>query len=452
MLNRVSILTLVMFCIVYGATLVTAADIPNPAASDVPLGQGEREFPAGQEVEGIGAEIFGERGGLVHHFVLFEETYTDNLFNLNTNKEDDFVTSVNPGLWIALPANREKLLEIGTTNTSPGGLNLSRIKPDTTRRAQGYFLYAPEFVYYADHSDHDTTNHKAEGLFQYNFDMGLSIDVVDQFNIRSEVNDNGISERLDEYLDNLFNYIMVYDPSEKLRFRVDYSNYDLEYEDSINAYRDRNDNSFSAYLFYRILPKTSVFVEYEFADISFDTNTESDSISDSIEKRYYTGLEWDVTAKTKGRIKIGYIDKDFDKAGVEDEDGFSYEIQTQHNFTPKRALLVNGFRRFNESTMSTSSTSLSTGLSATWLQRFTDKWSGTLNVSSSKERYKGDFTFNGVTDERDDNLFSIAPALRYEFREWLRFDLAYIFTQRDSNFKPFDFTNNTVFLRIDLSL
>jgi hypothetical protein len=437
-----------VFLFLCGSTPVTAADVSNSTESDEPLGQEERAFPGGQEEEGIGAEIFGEKGGNVHPFLLLEEIYTDNLFNTNTNEKEDFITTVSPGLWIALPANREKLLEIGTSNTSPGGLNLSRIKPDTTRRAQGYFLYAPEFVHYSDRSEHNTANHKAEGLFQYNFNMGLSIDVVNQFNSRSEVNDNGISERLDKYQDNLFNFIMVYDPSEKIRFRVDYSNYDLAYDDSINAYRDRNDNSFSAYVFYKIKPKTSVFVEYEFADISYDTNTDSDSV----ESRYYTGLEWDITAKTRGRIKLGYIDKNFDKSSMDDQDGFSYEIQTQHNFTPKRALQLIGFRRFNESTMVTSTTYLSTGLSAAWLQRFTEKWSGTLSASYSNEEYKGDFTFNGVTGERDDDLFSIAPALRYEFREWMLFDLGYVFTQRDSNFRPFDYNNNTVFFRINISL
>ncbi|MBI9089259.1 MAG: outer membrane beta-barrel protein [Desulfobacterium sp.] len=446
MIMRASIRIFVVLLFLCGSTTVSAADLADPAASNAPIGQEEIELPSGQE--GIGADIFGKKGGFIHPFLLFEETYTDNLYNTNTNEKEDFITTISPGLWLALPANREKLLDIGTTNTSPGGLNLSRIKPDTTRRAQGYFLYAPEFVLYADESDHNTVNHKAEGLFQYNFNMGLSIDVVDQFNRRSEVNDNGISERLDEYQDNLLNFIMAYDPSEKIRFRVDYSNYDLEYDDSVNDYRNRNDNSFSAYVFYRIKPKTSVFVEYEFADISFDTNSDSDSV----ENRYYTGLEWAITAKTKGRVKAGYIKKDFDKEGMDDQDGFSYEIQAQHNFTPKRALQVNGFRRFNESTMITSATYLSTGLSAAWLQRFAEKWSGTLNVSYTNEEYKGNITFNGVTGERDDDLFSIAPAVRYEFRDWMLFDLGYIFAQRDSNFAPFDYNNNTIFFRIDISL
>jgi len=452
MFKRLSILTLLLFLFLYEPTAVIAADstsnIPvgqKEPASNIPLGQSEVDT---SKDEGIGAEVFGKKGGIFHPFILFEEKYTDNLYNAPTDEKKEFITTISPGFWIALPSNREKLLDIGITNTSPGGLNLSRIKPETTRRSQGYFLYSPEFVLYSDYSEHDSTNHKVEGMFQYNFNMGLSVDLIDQFNKRNEVNDNGIYEGIDKYQDNLFSYIMVYDPSEKFRLRFDYSNYNLEYDDNINAYRDRIDNSFSTYIFYRVKPKTSVFVEYEFSDIGFDTNTDSDSV----ENRYYTGLEWDITAKTRGRIKAGYINKDFDQENVEDQDGFSYEIQTQHNFTPKRGLQVNGFRRFNESTMLDSSTFLATGVSAAWLQRFTEKWSGTFRASFTNEKYKGDVTFNGISDERDDDLFSASPALRYEFRKWMIFDLGYVFTQRDSNFTTFDYDNNTIFFRIDLSI
>ncbi|MEA1969411.1 MAG: outer membrane beta-barrel protein [Thermodesulfobacteriota bacterium] len=428
--------------------------------TEIPVGQteipvGQTEIPVGQteevvpgEEERVDADIFGKRGGHFHPFLFFEERYTDNLYNTESNEQDDFITSIAPGIWIALPSNREKLLDIGTTTTSPGGLEISRIKPETTRRYQSYLLYSPEFVYYSDHSEHDCTNHKAEGLFQYNFNMGLSLDFVDQFNVRHQANNNGISEHLDKYQDNLFNVLAIYDRSGKFRFRLDYSNYDLDYDDAINDYMDRNDNSFSVYIFYRIKPKTSLFVEYEFSDIDFDTYSDSDSV----ENRYYAGVQWDVTAKTKGRIKLGFLDKDFDKAWMEDQAGFSFEIQTQHNFTPKRALQINGFQRFNESNLIGSSCFLTKGLTAAWLQRFSEKWSGTLTGSFTNDEYEGEFTYAGVTEKREDDTFYIAPSLRYEFRDWMTFDLAYIYTIRDSNFNIFDFVNNTIFLRMNISL
>lgn len=423
---------------------------------NVPIGQGiQDDIPVGQ-TEGedfqddgaTGEEAFGKRKGRFHPILFVETRYTDNLYNTNHGKENDFILSVATGLWIAIPANREKLLELGTTTTSPGGMSLARIKPESTRKTQTYLLYSPEFVFYSKHSGHNDINHKAEGMFQYNFNMGLSLDFVDQFNIRSQANNNGISETLDTYKDNIFNVLAVYEPSEKLKFRLDYSNYFLDYEEDINAYMDRTDNSYAAYIFYKIKPRTSIFVEYEFSDIAFDTYTNADSV----ENRYYAGLQWDVTAKTRGRLKLGYIDKDFDRSFVEDQSGFSWELQTMHNFNPKRAMQINTFQRFNESNMIDSYTFLTSGIRASWLQRFSEKWSGTLMGSYTKDNYKGIFIYEDKENEREDKIFSIAPALRYEFKKWLLFDLGYAYTKRNSNFDIFDFKNNTIFFRADFSM
>jgi len=412
--------------------------------SPIPVGQTEEKIIPGQGQ--IEADVFGKKGGYYHPFLLFEERWTDNLYYTNSKEEEDFITTISPGIWLALPANREKLLKIGTTTTSPGGLKVSRMKPEAARKFQSYLFYAPEFVYYADNSQHDAINHQVEGMLQYNLNMGLSIDVVDQYQSNHEPNDNGISERIDKYKDNLFDLLLVYETPERFKFRFDYSNYDLNYDDDVNEYRNRNDNSYAFYAFYKVKPKTSVFVEYEFADIRYDEYTDSDSS----EHRYYGGLDWNMTAKTNGRIKLGYIEKDFDKGSAFDDDDFSLEIQTQHNFTPKRALKLVGFRRFNESSLIDSSAVLTTGITAAWLQRFTEKWSGTLQCSFTMDEYDGLITYNRVTDDRVDDIFSIAPALRYKMRDWLVVDFAYIFAIRDSNFSLFDYTTNTIFFRVDI--
>lgn len=419
---------------------------PSKQETQIPIGQTKKEdLTTNQRT---GAEVFGAKGGYIHPFLIVEERYTDNLYFTKTDKEDDFITTISPGIWLALPSNREKLLDIGTSTISPGGLKVSRSKPETTRRYQSYLLYAPELVYYANHSTNDSVNHKAEGLFQYNFNMGLSIDIVDQFNVRHEVNDNGISRRVDKYQDNFFGFLASYDPSERFRLRFDYSNYALDYKDVINNFRDRTDNTFAGYLFYKFAPKTSAFVEYEFADIQYDMDLEYNST----ENRYYTGIDWDVTAKTKGQVKLGYIEKNFDAPGIGNKSAMALEIQAQHNFNPKRAIKIVGFRKFNESSLISAYTALSTGVSAAWLQRFTEKWSGTFNVSYTRDDYKGLFTINGKTDERADDIFSIGPAIRFKAKEWLYFDLAYTYLQRDSNFNLFDYDNNIIFLKMTISM
>lgn len=435
---------LIMVFIVILSTHGGYADDPPPVGqsktpSSIPEGQSKGK-PVSAD-EGISSDIFGKQGGNFHPFLIFQEMYTDNIFATNTNTQSDFITTLAPGIWLAFPANREKLLNIDTKTTSPGGLQLSRIKPEATRRYQSYFLYSPEFLLYSDHSSLDHVNHRAEGLFQYNLNSGLSFDIIDLFHDREDIAGNGIRDTLYRYQDNLLDLIATYAaPSGKFKFELDYSNYDIDYEDLAASYRNRNDNSFGISAFYKFWPKTSLFVEYNFSDIDFDGGTSMDSTED----RYYAGATWDMTAKTRGTLKLGYIQKDFDAPALEDQEGFSVELQTQHNLSPKRGLQINGFRKFNESDFGNASTFLSTGIDIALSQRFTEKWSGTFDVSFENNDYKG--------FDRTDDLFGLGPALRFEPRKWLIFDLGYHYYMNDSNITAYDYEANQVYFRATLSL
>lgn len=419
------------------------------AAESVPVGQTEDSsppIPAGQPQgtpvgeSGIGADVFGQEGGVWHPFLIVEERWTDNLFITESNKKDDLVTTVAPGLWLAFPANREKLLSINTRTTSPGGLQVSRVKPEAARRFQTYALYSPELVLYANNSRHDHFNHNAEAMFQYNLNNGLSFDVIDVFKDREEISGDGITDTLYRYKSNLVDFITAYQPSDRLKLRLDYSNFLLDYNEAVNDYRDRMDNSFSLYAFYRFWPKTSLFVEYEHADIEFDQS----GAYDSRENRYYAGIDWAATAKTRGSFKLGYMDKDFDSVGIEDQDGFSFELQAQHNLSAKRGLLVSAFRKFNESNTSGASSFFATGIDIGLMHRFNEKWSGTLNALAERDDY------NGI--DREDDFFSIGPSFRYKPRDWLIFDFSYFLSMNDSSIQIYDYTSHEILLRATISM
>ena len=438
-----------LFFLLPPVPLLRAADLEPPVGqSKQPLENTQKEpIPGGQTKsgqipsEGISAEIFGQKGGRIHPFVMVETVFTDNLFATTTNTKNDFVTTAAPGIWLAFPANRERLLKLDTTTTASGGLNLSRIKPDASRRYQTYLLYSPEFVFYADHSHQNHTNHRVEGLFQYNFNSGLSFDLINLFNDREEIAGDGQFDTLYTHQDNLFDLIASYTTSSgKITVELDYSNYHLSYDDDPVRYRDRTDNSLGASLFYRFWPKTSLFIEYNYADIEFDTGT----LNDNVENRFYGGVTWEMTAKSKGTLKLGHTEKDFDSPLVEDQDGFSVELQTLHNFTAKRAIQANGYRRFHESDQAGASSFLSTGIDITILQRFTRKWSGTFNIFYELNDYYG--------NAREDNYYGLSPALRFKPRKWLFFDMGYYYYRNDSNISVYDYEANHFLIRATIAL
>jgi len=431
-------LILAIFSITIIALYAYAAETPPIGQTTIPTGQ--TSIPTGQS-EGVTADILGQRGGMFHPFLVLEEVYTDNLFATNSNTKSSFVTTIAPGIWIASPGTRQRLLSIDTTTTSPGGLHLSRLKSDVGRRYQSYFLYSPEYVMYSDYSRHAHLNHRAEGLAQLNLNSGLSFDLITLIHDREEIAGNGVTDQLYRYRDSLIDFIATYDrPSNLLEVQFAYSMYALDYDEVIVSYRDRRDHSFGLSATYPFWPKTSLFAEFNYSDIDYV----SGSINDNIERRYYIGAKYHATAKTTGLLKLGYIEKDFESITLSDQDGFSIELQTIHHLTSKRTLQVLGYRKFQESDLIGASSYLSTGIDFGLSHQFTEKWSGTFNAFYEMNDY------NEVN--RDDKVYGFGPAVRFEPREWMFFDFGYYYSRNDSNVTFYDYDINQIFLRATLSL
>ncbi len=426
-----SLFGVAILCFTLSSATFAAPAIPMGQQAIIPpMGQQEITPPMGQPPEGQAMdseEVFGKESGRIHPFLIVQGRWTDNLFTTKTHKKKDFITTIAPGVWIAIPGNRTKLLSIDTRPTSPAGLQLSRVKPKGARKYQAYLMYSPEFELYAKHSKHNHINHKAEGMLQWNLSSGLSFDLIDVYRQKEDIAGNNVRDTLYRYNSNLLDFIATYQPSEKLIFRLGYSNYYLNYDESENHFRDRMDNAFDVYAFYKIKPKTSIFLQYGRTYIDFDMN----KVLDSIEDKYYAGINWEMTGKSRGRFKLGFIDKNFENKTSEDQDGFSFELQTIHNLSPKRALQVNAFRNFNESDFSSATGFYATGVDLGILQRFSKKWTGAFNVSFEKDSYNG--------SDREDDFLRMGPAIRYKAKDWLFFDLAFYWTNCDSNMDQYSY-------------
>jgi hypothetical protein len=88
---------------------------------------------------------------------------------------------------------------------------------------------------------------------------------------------------------------------------------------------DRQDDHFGAVFLFRIRPKTSLVFEYGKTDFSYDFQQPQVARNDSTETRFYIGVDWDVTARTSGRIEFGVLEKDFDHPGYTDYDDATWK-------------------------------------------------------------------------------------------------------------------------------
>ncbi len=416
------------------------SEAPAPIASpagEVPMGQ-----PMG--TERVSSDIFEKKGGNIHPFLAVTEYWTDNVFDTHDNKKSDFATVISPGIYLALPGMKERITPIETLDITPGGAALTRYGVQYPRRFQAYLYYRADIERYADTESLNYTSHTVEGVLQYNMRGGLSLEVDDQFVKSRTQRGTGFSFELDKFYGNLFATSAKYEISDRTLVRVDYSNYYIHFIAPENSFRNRDDNTVSAYFFYKLWPKTSIFAEYDFVDITYNDAV----LSNSNEHHFFLGLRWDITDKTKGAVKAGYGIKEFSNSNISNHNDTYLEAQLDHKFTPKTTLIIKGSRKTDEPDIAQANFIVANTVEATLLHRLTTKVTGSLDLSYTNEKYEGaPITFGGETKSLNDQFWRAGVAVQYEFKDWLKFDLGYAYSERDSNISALSYTNNTVFLR-----
>ncbi len=391
--------------------------------------------------------VLGGKTGYFHPFLSLGEYYTDNLFNTSDGEVDEFITLITPGIWMSFPASRQQLLRVRTMNTAPGGLAVSRFQVEAERRLQAYGLFRSEFREHANFPEEETESHHAEGFLQYNFRGGLSLEVMDIYEIDQDAYSTGLSRQLDEFRSNFFNFLAAYQITPKILLRADYSLYSLNYDEERNDFRDRDDQVVSTYAFYRVLPKTAVFLQYEYLDVDYDRDLQSDSK----EHHFFGGLQWNSGAKSRARLKLGYGMKDFDQE-IDDREDLIGEFQIDYRYSPKTSLYLLALRRIDETDIQGGGTILTHRAGIGYNQRLAPRITGSVDLSYVQEDYQESITFGGVTNDREDKYVSASLSLGYSFRRWLNLSAAYTYVDRNSNFEIFDYTNNTIFLSLTAAL
>ena len=311
-------------------------------------------------------------------------------------------------------------------------------KAESFSRYQGFASYGADIQEFHTHSERNTVKQAGEGFFQYNLRGGLSIDVFDKYIDSEDPLGTGDTTIIDAFKNNLTGVNADYKISDKLRVRADYSHFYLNYDLTSSSAKDRDDNSYAGYIYYTYSPKTSIFVNYKYIDISYDTNV----TEDNEQSHYNLGLKWQPTEKTKLVATLGMVDRSSDKAAG-DKSEFAGELTATHELTAKTTMQVVAARKVSESTVSTAAYSNDTVLSVSLMENFTEKIVGIMAITYSQN----DFQENAGQVGRSDDIYSIAPSLRYMFKDWLMADLGYEYSERDSDIDTYDYKANKLYLR-----
>ncbi|MGE4545747.1 MAG: outer membrane beta-barrel protein [Pedobacter sp.] len=412
----------------------------SPAIEMPALAYSESPFEQGTTTNRIG-EILGSKTGYVHPYLAIGEYFTDNLFSDEYNRKSDFFTRITPGIWMTLPASKYPIRQLRTLNTAPGGLSLSRFRSKAKSRLQGYGSYQADILRHSRFTSEDHVNQRAEGYLRYNFRGGLSIELLDIYELNHDAYNTGSSDTLDKFKSNLINAVIGYEISSKTSMEAEYGFYSLSYDQTKNQFRDRDDHSFMWRGFYRFLPKTSALFEYNFITIDYDKAEQSDSD----ENRVYLGLQWEQTRKSRWRLMAGVGEKDYDQSGLDNVTNILAELQFLHRFTPKTYMELRASRTTGETDSSGADYTISHRMLFRYYQRFTTKLLGSVIATYENTKYEGGF-------DREDNRGTVGFDVKYTLTNWLALSGGYSFVKRDSNIKTSEYDKNNVYINFIFSL
>lgn len=351
----------------------------------------------------------------VHPYLFLRETYSDNVYLTHDHKKYDFITSINPGLSLQLPYRRHTLTVGGDTTINRYVLNTSE---DTT----DWSLYAAGDVYLGSR---------------------INLKLSDIYRDSHESRSQSSTAEMEKYRSNIAALSLIYGLVGISRVQLDYSRTYLKYRN--NDYRSRDEDLISAYLYYRVLPRTSVFVEYEFKNVSFMENS---SLDNSVHSALL-GVTWELSERSRGTVKGGYLLKNFDQQAYSSVDDFTASVDVSHYFSDYNFMKLSGARTVSESSVEGTRYSVNTGIRGDFTHRFLDRLSVTVRGSYREDRFSD--TAPGESRKRRDRVVQAGASLQYLFRRWLECDLEYSWWDRHSNNVTYDNTENNVSLTFKAS-
>lgn len=371
-------------------------------------------FPAGP------ARVYPEVGATLLH--------NDNILSSNKNEEGSMVFILSP-----------------------------KARLEHKQRAHTYGLdFGLDYGHYFSSSDDDYLDVQLGGEADWQLDrrssFTLNLDYLKGHDPRGSTDRGGRAEP-DTWdskgINGLFSYGM---PRARIRLEAEAGWVAKRYDDFYKGWQngvqvdkkdDHDQRGLAGRVFYRVLPKTHVFLEADYKVIDYKLDSSNDLDSDVF--NLSVGTEWRATAKTTGRAKLGYLRKDFDSDQRDDFNGLSWQVGVQWKPLGRTTLDIATGRYTTEST-GVGDYLLTRDISITGTQVFMPRLSGSMGLYLAKT----DFPQKTIDPrgERSDDTRRLSLSLKYDFLKWASVNGGVNFTDRDSNRDTEDYDQRTIFVGV----
>lgn len=349
----------------------------------------------------------------IHPYLTLSEAYSDNVFFVKEGKAHDFITTLAPGVYLELPVRAHTL-----------SLNANMA-----------------YTAYEKYSSQDTVDYSVSG--KGNFELGslFNLKLSDTYMHSHEPASSSATGVIEKFDNNAATASLTYLLANVSKVRLEYTMNNWSYE--TEKFRSRAEDLVSAYIYYRIMPKTSVFLEYDFKDVSF--YDKSNGLDNKVESGFL-GFTWEPSVKSSVTIKGGYLWKDFDLSSQGSVNTWTASVDANYHFSDFTSIKLIASRNVNESAILGTTYYITTGLSGELTQKFLERLLGVARGSYWVDKYSNSIV--GQAEARKDKTASAGLGVRYFLLRWLESDLDYNHANKISNVSGINYTENREMLSV----
>lgn len=375
---------------------------------------------------GFPGEIYGDvrLGPLsLTPYVNVSGTFTDNVFLTKNDKKSDFYYSLLPGV---------------------------KVKARPIGRHNFYLNYDADISQFNKFTG-------ADSVVQ-SLDAGLDLDLPKEFGIKlgdkitygADLPDFEGDETA-QYLDNLARIEASYTFFHRFGIGLRYGHEVKDYERSGDEIDNFDTNTVGGFFRFRILRRTSALLEYTYSITEY--RKDRARVENNYSNRINTGITWDITAKTRGAVRGGYVQTHYHVIDRKDDAIFT-SANISHELTSHIIISLTGIRSIFDTSnaddnieFSTSyvSNQVTAGLKHTY-RKFTTSIGGDYIF----DRYLHDDLRAGK--KRKDYVWRGSAGIDYQMQRWIRLGVKYRYTNLNSNFDTEDYGENLVAFFVGLSL
>lgn len=226
----------------------------------------------------------------------------------------------------------------------------------------------------------------------------------------------------------------------QLAFGANYAQLRYDNADGINDDKERNTTGVTSTWYHRLGSNTRSLLEYDHTIFDYQ---QSDSLRSSKSDAVLAGAVWDVTARTTGKVRIGYERKNFDNSESKDLNNPTWQVDLQwkpRTYSTFTFLARQALAEGDDGADAVKSTFTQVGWRHGWTERITTVAKAGI----------GRYVYEGQS--RTDNFQDYNLAVVYAMRRWLDIELGYRYRDNDSDADNESFTRNVFQLSFNVSL